>query len=83
MGRKAKEWRECRTAGDFERAARAKGLVVESRGRHRCIVHKGHAVPLGHSNGELPVGTRGSILRSLAKLGLLLLVLAAIATAVL
>ena len=68
----------CRTAADFERYAKKRGAKVVSGGKHRCIEHNGYRVPLGHSKGELPIGTRRSIIRTLRNIGLGILLLAAL-----
>jgi hypothetical protein len=70
---------ECKTSGDFLRYAERHGCAIE-RGRHTCIVHNGHRVPVPtHGNGELCKGTRAAIIRALSAIGLAVAVIAMIA----
>lgn len=73
----------CKSEDDFERVApkvgRAKGIsvVVENRSSHRGLLVSGRFIPLGHAGShDLPPGTRHSILKSLAAVGLLGTILA-------
>lgn len=75
MSNRTKPLSDCRTQDDFVRHAKHKGATI-THGRHTCVEHNGHKIPLGHSNGELPIGTRRSIIRALAAIGLAVLVMA-------
>lgn len=72
MGKKVKSIDQCRTNDDFTRYAVSRGAEPYN-GRDRGIRYNGHTVPLGHANGELPIGTRKSIIRSFKALGLVIL----------
>lgn len=78
MGRKCKEWTDCKDQRDWLRTAKANGLPVEHGGRHTCIVANGRRIPI--PNGETKTGTRGSILRSLSAAGVVVLLILSLAT---
>ena len=65
---------DCASEDDFERVLTKYGIPVVNGGRHRCALIRGRRIPLGHAGrAPLPIGTRKSILRSLAEVGLHLL----------
>lgn len=70
---KAKPLNECRTAGDFDRAIRDSRLPCDERqtGSHRIYRVNGTSIPIPQHNGDIPVGTRRSIVRMLIRAGLL------------
>jgi hypothetical protein len=68
----------CRTAREFDRAIHARHPDVEVRqsGSHRIYRNpdNGQSVPIPQHNGNLPTGTRRSIIKMLAAIGLAILI---------
>ena len=56
--------------------ARDGGCQVETGGRHPCVVKNGVRVPVPSHGDDIPLGTKLSIWRSFAALGLVLFILA-------
>lgn len=71
MGRQLKV-EECKTARDFERYINRQGIVVEVRQNgtsHRVykFPEKGISIPVPQHPGDIPRGTRHSIMKMLLK----------------
>jgi len=67
--------RSCKRGEGIRAQCLRQGAAVENGGRHPCVVYHGHRVPV--PDGELRTGTRWSIVKSLAALGLSAFLLAA------
>jgi hypothetical protein len=64
----------CRTNKHFTAYAKSHGGYIEYGGRHPKIVGpNGGSVPFPSHHGDIPVGTRRSIIRMLIEIGLGLL----------
>jgi len=74
---------DCRTSSDFDRVIRRSGqqYVERQNGTSHKVykfVEKGVSVPVPQHRGEIPTGTRRSIAKMLALVGLGIVVLIAI-----
>lgn len=72
---KPKSINDCRTAADFDRVISRSGLDYSERQNgtsHRVyrFTDSGRSVPIPQHNGEIPTGTRHSIAKMLAMIGL-------------
>lgn len=72
---KPKSINDCRTAADFDRVISRSGLNYSKRqngSSHRIyrFTESGRSVPIPQHTGDLPTGTRHSIIKSLVLVGL-------------
>ncbi|MEW6651426.1 MAG: type II toxin-antitoxin system HicA family toxin [Chloroflexota bacterium] len=70
-----KSLNECRTCKDFDRAIRSGGVTYQERqngSSHRVykFTDKGVSVPIPQHRGDIPTGTRRSIVKMLTLVGL-------------
>ena len=70
---KAHPIKTCKRGEHIRAQCLRQGAAVENGGRHPCVVYQGHRVPV--PDGELKTGTRWSIVKSLAALGLSVLLI--------
>lgn len=72
---------DCKTASEFCRAAARQGGEVRGGGRHDKIYLDGRGpVPIPRHSGDIPTGTRRSIVRALLTLGFMLLAVVCLAS---
>jgi len=66
-----KSVKTCKTARDFEKAVKSQGGYVENGGRHsKLVLPTGQRVPYPVHNGDIPTGTRCSIIKVCLMAGL-------------
>lgn len=77
-----KKLEACRSGKDFIDYAARRGAEVHNGGRHiKIIGPNGGSCPVPNHPGDLPVGTRHSIIKMLALIGLALMPLACLIAA--
>ena len=75
---KAKPIDQCKTAADFDRAIRASGQPYSERQNgtsHKVYRVNGTSIPVPQHSGEIPTGTRRSIIKMLIKAGVVCFIL--------
>ena len=69
---------QCKSGEDFLSFASKRGAEVVQGGRHAKVVTPRGAVAVPRHKGDLPTGTRHSILKAFLQLGLTLLLMACV-----
>lgn len=72
--------RNCRTSSEFVRAVERQGGRVDNGGRHYKVrgPEGNGCVPVPRHPGDLPTGTRCSIIKALVSLGFMVLAIACV-----
>lgn len=74
-----KRLRDCRSGKDILKYVKKKDVVIKNgKGSHMKVVNRKGICIVPHHNKDLPKGTRHSILKTLAGMGITVLVLGAV-----